>query len=215
MSADQPTLQQAFERVEGIETISRVVSPLFLFGSFALTVPYQLSQIAVVVKNMRTYEAGDSRRIKDPKTIILRRSLSAVGGVVGAIGCLLGTGIFFAVGGSLKIATGVMCLYTNARLFYEGYTEEQSLLKNGIYDQKALQKAHYKKIKGAAGFVSSAAFITYFSLTIAAGICPPVMAFGVCVVALSLLCAYLEKQGSQESYYRYFPLHPAPRRFFA
>lgn len=183
------------------EKISHLSGPLFLLGSFALTIPYQLYQIKVVLKNMQAYKVGDPKRIKDPKTIIMRRGLSALGGVLGTIGCVLGTGIFYAVGGCLKVATGVMCLYTNTRLYFEGCREEGRLLKKRHPERRALETARYKKLKGIAGFISSGTYIGYFVLTLLAGMCPPVATLGLLSFGLSLICAGLEAESSQEKYY--------------
>jgi hypothetical protein len=204
MSQDQIPFVEQIKEAGELPTLSAIaasVDPIFLLLSFAATVPYQLKQIKVVYDNMRKYEVGDPLRFKDPKTIIARRALSAFGGVLGTIGVVLGSGIFYAVGGVLKVATGVMCLYTNGRLYYEGYKEEQKLLKEGYTDQKLLENARYKMLKGKAGFVSSAVYIGYFASAIAVGTCPPVILLGVFAGLISIACALLEQEGSQEKYY--------------
>ena len=157
----------------------------------------------VIVQNMRqNYSLDDPRRIKDPKTILARRALSVLGGVLGAIACVLGTGLFHLSGGAFKVAAGAMCLYTNARLYWEGWKEEQELIRSGCTDPQKLQNAQYKKIKGAAGFASSFTYIGYFALAVAVGVCPPIILLGVLAGAMSIGCFFLEQPGAQEKFYK-------------
>ncbi len=201
MNQDHTPMGHSFGGLEHssfTEVISMVAEPLILLGSYAATVPYQLLKMRETYRNMRTYKVGDPRRIQDPRLTMARRGLSATGGILGTIGCVLGSGIYFAAGGSLKVATGVICLFTNARLFYQGCKQEKAAKGN----KEALRVAQYNKAKGASGFLSSAVYIGYFILTLVAGLCPPVLALGALALGLSLLCAYLEKEGTMEKLYR-------------